>query len=58
LRGTALSFRRLLGYPMSVSDVPLKSYATLQKTFAADIGGAANRKQLGIYDLAQFTPKI
>ena len=30
-----------------MSDVPLKSYARLQKTFASDIGGAANRKQIG-----------
>src|SRR5205823_5064431 len=27
--------------------VPLKSYAALQKAFAADIGGAANRKAVG-----------
>src|SRR5205085_2189479 len=30
-----------------MSDVPLKRYAGLQKTFASDIGGAANRKQIG-----------
>ena len=30
-----------------MSDIPLKSYAALQKTFAADIGGAANRKVIG-----------
>src|SRR5947207_5288568 len=30
-----------------MSDLPLKSYAGLQKTFAADIGGAANQKQIG-----------
>jgi hypothetical protein len=30
-----------------MSDLPLKSYAALQKTFAADIGGAANRKAIG-----------
>jgi hypothetical protein len=30
-----------------VSDVALKSYAVLQKAFAADVGGAANRKAIG-----------
>lgn len=30
-----------------MSDVPLKSYAALQKSFAADIGGAENRQAIG-----------
>ena len=30
-----------------MSDVPLKSYAALQKSFAANIGGAENRKAIG-----------
>jgi hypothetical protein len=30
-----------------MSDVPLKSYAALQKSFSADIGGAENRKAIG-----------
>lgn len=29
---------------MKMSDIPLKSYAALQKTFGTDIGGAHNRK--------------
>lgn len=30
-----------------MSDIPLKSYAALQKSFRADIGGAENRKAIG-----------
>ena len=30
-----------------MSDIPLKSYAALQKSFSADIGGAENRKAIG-----------
>ncbi len=34
-----------------MSDVPLKAYAAIQKSFSADIGGADNRKRIGeIYE--------